>query len=409
MKWGYTLSSEEQPPANLVRGAAEAEDAGFDFCSISDHFHPWVQAQGHSPFVWSVLGAIAASTDRLEVLTGVTCPIMRIHPAVVAHAAATTSLLFGDRFSLGVGSGEALNEHILGTAGPRRSAPGHARRGRHRDPRDVDRRHRRLERRLLQGRERPALRCSATSIPIIVSGFGTDAAELAGRIGDGLFSHGTSSEFIDAYRSAGAPAAGTPDQHLLRHRPRRAPRPCSTSGPTTRSPANSPRTCPPGPTSNRWPSSSRSTRPPRACLVAPTSTPSSSSPAATSTRATTTSTSTRSAPTRTPSYRGGALRWPNDFAISETASDLGPDAHSARWLAGAADRGARSSSSFSGPVAGQGLSILRRRSTSRTGMSKSRPTAAGAGMVDDPSIREENFAPLVQPVENQPADTRIAS
>src|SRR4051794_37089692 len=103
--FGYTLSSEEHPPSELVRNARRAEELGFDFASISDHYHPWVSAQGHSPFVWSVLGAIAASTDRLQVGIGVTCPIVRVHPAVIAQAAATTSLLFEGRFFLGLGTG----------------------------------------------------------------------------------------------------------------------------------------------------------------------------------------------------------------------------------------------------------------------------------------------------------------
>src|SRR3954466_5394633 len=111
MKFGYTLSSEEHGPRTLVDNARLAEDAGFDFLSISDHFHPWVSAQGHSPFVWSVLGAIARSTDRVQVGVGVTCPIVRMHPAIVAHASATTALLFQGRFFLGLGTGEALNEH----------------------------------------------------------------------------------------------------------------------------------------------------------------------------------------------------------------------------------------------------------------------------------------------------------
>src|SRR5699024_5725259 len=112
--WGYTLSSEEHGPSTLVRNAVAAEEAGFDFLSISDHFHPWTRSQGHSPFVWSVLGAVATSTETVELAVGVTCPIMRIHPAVIAQAAATTSLLAEGRFSLGVGTGELLNEHIVG-------------------------------------------------------------------------------------------------------------------------------------------------------------------------------------------------------------------------------------------------------------------------------------------------------
>src|SRR3954451_17179949 len=98
--FGYTLSGEEHPPGDLVDNAQRAEAAGFDFVSISDHFHPWISAQGHSPFVWSVLGAIAASTDHIHVGIGVSCPTTRIHPAIVALAAATTSLLMPDRFFL---------------------------------------------------------------------------------------------------------------------------------------------------------------------------------------------------------------------------------------------------------------------------------------------------------------------
>src|SRR5438270_715684 len=121
---GYFLSSEEHPGTELVRAAGLAEQAGFEALWVSDHYHPWLDEQGHSPFVWSVLGAIAATTRRVKVTTAVTCPTVRIHPAVIAQAAATTAELFGSsdggsgRFALGVGSGEALNEHILGDHWP---------------------------------------------------------------------------------------------------------------------------------------------------------------------------------------------------------------------------------------------------------------------------------------------------
>ena len=115
---GYALSSEEHPPLDLVRQARRAEDAGFPFALISYHYHPWVDAQGQSPFVWSVLGAIAAGTERLRVGTGVTCPILRLHPAIVAQAAASTAALMPGRFFLGLGTGERLNEHILGDTWP---------------------------------------------------------------------------------------------------------------------------------------------------------------------------------------------------------------------------------------------------------------------------------------------------
>ena len=119
MDIGYWLASEEQAPGDLVENAKRAEDAGFGHVLISDHIHPWVDAQGHSPFVWSVIGAIAQATARIQVGTAVTCPLIRIHPAVVAHAAATAQALLRGRFFLGVGTGENLNEHVLGDRWPR--------------------------------------------------------------------------------------------------------------------------------------------------------------------------------------------------------------------------------------------------------------------------------------------------
>jgi coenzyme F420-dependent glucose-6-phosphate dehydrogenase len=115
---GYKLSSEEQSPTDLVRYAQMAEDCGFAFALISDHFHPWTDRQGQSPFVWSVIGAIGQATRRLEIGTAVTCPTMRIHPAIVAQAAATSAALMPGRFFLGVGTGENLNEHIVGSGWP---------------------------------------------------------------------------------------------------------------------------------------------------------------------------------------------------------------------------------------------------------------------------------------------------
>jgi G6PDH family F420-dependent oxidoreductase len=202
--FGATLSSEEHPPAALVANARRAEAAGFDFISISDHYHPWVTAQGHSPFVWSVLGAIAASTDDIAVGVGVTCPILRVHPAVVAQAAATTSLLFGGRFFLGVGTGEALNEHIVGRRWPppavrlemleeavaimRALFTGETleHRGTHYE---VD------NARLFDPPGSP--------VPIIVSGFGPAAAKLSGRIGDGFWGNAPDPELIGAFEAAG--------------------------------------------------------------------------------------------------------------------------------------------------------------------------------------------------------------
>lgn len=115
---GYALSSEEHGPRDLVANARAAEEAGSSFALISDHFHPWIERHPHSPFVWGVLGAIAQATDKLVVGTGVTCPTFRTHPAIIAHAAATAADLMPGRFFLGVGTGENLNEHILGGAWP---------------------------------------------------------------------------------------------------------------------------------------------------------------------------------------------------------------------------------------------------------------------------------------------------
>jgi len=202
--YGYTLSGEEHSPTDLVRNACRAEDAGFEFVSISDHFHPWVSAQGHGPFVWSVLGAIAASTERLRVGVGVTCPIIRIHPAILAQATATTSLLFEGRFFFGVGTGEALNEHVLGHRWP---------------PPDV--RLAMLEeaveiiRSLWSGDtidhrgdfyevENAKLFDPPANAPaVIVSGFGPKAVELAARIGDGYWGQSPEREVLDRYRDNG--------------------------------------------------------------------------------------------------------------------------------------------------------------------------------------------------------------
>lgn len=115
---GYGLASEELGPGEIVRYASRAEEVGFSFAVVSDHFHPWTDAQGESPFVWSVLGGVAASTERIRVGTGVTCPTVRMHPAIVAHAAATAAAMMPGRFFLGVGTGENLNEHVLGDRWP---------------------------------------------------------------------------------------------------------------------------------------------------------------------------------------------------------------------------------------------------------------------------------------------------
>jgi G6PDH family F420-dependent oxidoreductase len=200
---GYTLSSEEHGPRDLVRNAARAEELGFDFVSISDHFHPWVQAQGHSPFVWSVIGAVAEATD-LPVTTAVTCPTARIHPAIIAQAAATSAVLLDGRFQLGVGTGEALNEHVTGARWP-----------------EIDVRLEMLEeaveviRALWEGGQRShhgrhytvenarVYDLPETPPPVLVSGFGPKAIDVAARIGDGFVTTTPDADAIGRYRSGG--------------------------------------------------------------------------------------------------------------------------------------------------------------------------------------------------------------
>ncbi len=116
--FGYKLMTETHGPRELIRSARQAEDAGFDFAAISDHYHPWLESHGHSPFAWSVLGAIAEATENIGLATGLTCPIMRYHPAIVAQAAATIGVISEGRFTLAVGAGERLNEHIVGQGWP---------------------------------------------------------------------------------------------------------------------------------------------------------------------------------------------------------------------------------------------------------------------------------------------------
>ncbi|HYX86409.1 MAG TPA: TIGR03557 family F420-dependent LLM class oxidoreductase [Gaiellales bacterium] len=204
MQIGYHLSSEEHGPDALVSWARRAEEVGFDVLTISDHYHPWTHAQGQSPFVWSVLGAIARVTERVEVGTAVTCPTVRIHPAVIAPAAATTAVMMPGRFFLGVGTGEALNEHILGERWPSSGV-----------------RREMLEEavavmRLLWkggsqshfGRYYTVEQATIFTVPeapppIVVSGFGPHATRLAGRIGDGYMNLAPDPDAAALFREAG--------------------------------------------------------------------------------------------------------------------------------------------------------------------------------------------------------------
>src|SRR5215212_4080781 len=203
MRIGCFLSSEEHGPAALVEQAQRAQQAGFHALWISDHYHPWIDEQGHSPFVWSVIGAIAATTD-LPVTTGVTCPTLRIHPAVVAHAAATSAVMLEGRFNLGVGSGEALNEHILGEHWPEADV----RLEMLEEAVDVIRTLWEGGQRSHRGRHYTVENARVYDLPdepspILVSGFGPKAVRLAARIGDGFCTVSPDKNGIELYRSEG--------------------------------------------------------------------------------------------------------------------------------------------------------------------------------------------------------------
>jgi G6PDH family F420-dependent oxidoreductase len=203
-EFGFTLSAEEHSPPDLVRWAQQAEGGGFDFVSMSDHFHPWTSAQGHSPFVWSVLGAVSCATEHVRVGIGVSCPIMRVHPAVLAQATATLSLLLDGRFFWGVGTGEALNEHIVGEHWP----PPETRLEMLEEAIGVVRElwtgetvdHRGRFYTVENARIFDAPRAP---IPVIVSGFGRESAALAGRVGDGYWGTAPDKELLDTFMSSG--------------------------------------------------------------------------------------------------------------------------------------------------------------------------------------------------------------
>ena len=209
MELGYFLSSEEQRPEKQVTCAGQAEEAGFQFLVVSDHFHPWVSQQGQSPFVWSVLGGIAQATEKVRVGTAVTCPIMRIHPAVIAQAASTVAAMMPGRFFLGIGTGEYLNEHILGHPWP-----------------DIDIRQEMLMeavfifRELWKGKEFSHYGAYYTvsdariyTLPdeppaIYMAASGPRSAALAGEIADGFISTTPGNELVQAFKESGG--AGKP-------------------------------------------------------------------------------------------------------------------------------------------------------------------------------------------------------
>jgi G6PDH family F420-dependent oxidoreductase len=201
MRIGYFLSSEEWGPVDLTRQAVKAQEAGFEGLWISDHYHPWNDEQGHSPFVWTTIGAISQAAPEMHVTTAVTCPTIRIHPAVIAQAAATAAVITEGKFTLGVGTGEALNEHIFGDRWP-----------------GADERLEMLEeavdviRTLWQGgvhdhrgRHYRVDHCRVYDLPdsppkIVVSGFGDKAVSLAAKIGDGFCTVGPDADAVRKFR-----------------------------------------------------------------------------------------------------------------------------------------------------------------------------------------------------------------
>ena len=201
---GYALSSEEHSPNKLVANARQAEEVGFSFALISDHFHPWTNQQGHSPFVWSVIGAIAHATERLQLGTGVTCPTVRIHPAIIAQAAATSAAMMPGRFFLGLGTGEALNEHIFGDHWPAfefRAAMLD-------EAVEVIRELWTGESITYQGEFYTVENARIYTLPdelppIMIAASGDDAATLAGEIGDGFISTAPKAELVQNFMAGG--------------------------------------------------------------------------------------------------------------------------------------------------------------------------------------------------------------
>jgi G6PDH family F420-dependent oxidoreductase len=206
MEVGYWLSSEEHDPKELVENAKRAEQAGFSYVLISDHYHPWINEQGHSPFVWSVIGAIGATT-KLGLGTAVTCPLIRYHPALVAQAAATSQILMDGRFFLGVGTGENLNEHIFGDRWPRPDE----RLEMLKEAIEVIRALFSGEYETYRGKHYTVEQARIydmldTAPPIVVAAANPEAAKLAGEQGDGFMSTEPDADIVKEYKSAGGGA-----------------------------------------------------------------------------------------------------------------------------------------------------------------------------------------------------------
>lgn len=204
MRVGYTLSSEEFGPKDLIRQAQAAEAGGFAFAMISDHFHPWTESQGESPFVWNMIGALSEATKTMNIGIGVNCPIIRYHPVLVAQAAATSQAMLEGRFVLGVGTGENLNEHVVGAGWP----PYEMRREMLIEAIEI-------MRQLWQGKmtsyygsyytidSAKIYTRHETDIPIIYSAMGRQSARDAGKYGDGLISTMPDRDLVMMFEESG--------------------------------------------------------------------------------------------------------------------------------------------------------------------------------------------------------------
>jgi G6PDH family F420-dependent oxidoreductase len=204
MKIGYKLAAEGFGPKELIRQAELAERAGFDFVEMSDHYHPWLEAQGHSPFTWSVLSAIAMRTERIGLATGVTCPSVRYHPAIIAQAAATLAIISDGRFTLGAGAGERLNEHVVGTGFPARRV----RHERFREALEIIRLlwrggYRSYEGKYLQLEDARVFDLPDQPPVIAVAASGPESARIAAELGDGLFAVEPDGDLVSTWQRLG--------------------------------------------------------------------------------------------------------------------------------------------------------------------------------------------------------------
>jgi G6PDH family F420-dependent oxidoreductase len=221
MQIGYKLAAEAFGPQELIRQAVLAEQAGFDFVEMSDHYHPWLEEQGHSPFTWSVLPVIAAKTERIGLATGVTCPSVRYHPAIIAQAAATLAIVSEGRFTLGVGAGERLNEHVTGTGFP----GGRVRHERFREALEIIRLLWQGGYRSYHGQHLQLEDARVFDLPdelpvMAVAASGPVSARIAAEVGDGLFATEPDGDLVSEWQKLGGvgpayaelPLAWAPDE-----------------------------------------------------------------------------------------------------------------------------------------------------------------------------------------------------